>query len=137
MQDGNSRPNKLIDTKISTPLFDLLGFGPGEPVSLTQRNLLRGLTFSLPSGQRIAHAMKIDVLDAAVFDNLKSYKVNFEHSTPLWHYVLNRSGSTGIRTQAGKTGCDNCCGSNDRTDRRRQPILFTSKSFLETCTTLL
>jgi hypothetical protein len=56
--DGNFRPNKLIDTKISTPLFDLpLSAIPGAemvPTALPQRNLLRHLTWQLPSGQSIA-----------------------------------------------------------------------------------
>jgi Animal haem peroxidase len=42
--DGNVRPNKLIDTKISSPMFNLpLGAipVPGGPTSLPQRNLLR------------------------------------------------------------------------------------------------
>jgi len=58
--DGEMRPNKRIDTKISTPLFQLpVGTLPGGrgPASLAHRNLLRGLTWSLPSGQRIARQM--------------------------------------------------------------------------------
>jgi hypothetical protein len=45
--DGNSRPNKKIDTTLSTPLFALPGtviphHTPGaNPQSLAQRNLLR------------------------------------------------------------------------------------------------
>ena len=56
------RPNKIIDTKISTPLFNLpLGaIASGDlPTSLPQRNLLRHLTWSMPSGQAIARAMGI------------------------------------------------------------------------------
>ena len=53
---------QTIDTRISTPLFDLpLGaIASGDPpTSLPQRNLLRHLTWSLPSGQDIARAMGI------------------------------------------------------------------------------
>ena len=42
------RPNKRIDTQLSTPLFDLpLGAIPAGtgPTSLAQRNLLRHLTW--------------------------------------------------------------------------------------------
>ena len=52
----------MIDTKISTPLFNLpLGaIASGDaPTALPQRNLLRHLTWSLPSGQAIASAMGI------------------------------------------------------------------------------
>ena len=55
--DGEVKPNKRIDTKISSPLFHLplnaLAF-PGGPLALPQRNLLRHLTWELPSGQAIA-----------------------------------------------------------------------------------
>ena len=91
LQDGSTRPNKLIDTKISSALFNLLGLPAGDPVSLAQRNLLRGLTFSLPSGQRVAMAMGIEPLAPEVFDDLKNYKTNFENSTPLWFYILKEA----------------------------------------------
>lgn len=71
------RPNKLIDTKISSPLFQLPGFASADVISLASRNLLRGLTFNLQSGQRVAHAMRMKPMDASVFDDLKGYKVNF------------------------------------------------------------
>ena len=54
---ADARPNKRIDTIVSTPLFHLpLGtiFNGMPPDSLMQRNLLRCLTWPLPSGQRIA-----------------------------------------------------------------------------------
>jgi hypothetical protein len=89
--DGTMRPNKLVDTKISTPLFNLLGFPASEVVSLAQRNLLRHLTFKLPSGQRAAYAMGIEPMEADIFDDLKKYKVNLENSTPLWFYILKEA----------------------------------------------
>ena len=104
LQDGLMRANKLIDTKMSTPLFDLLGFPTGDITSLAQRNLLRGLSFSLPSGQRVAHAMKMEILDADVFDNLKPYKVNFENSTPLWYYILKEAEVETGGVRLGKVG---------------------------------
>jgi len=55
--DGQVKPNKTIDTRLSTTLFNLPLSTITEhtpPVSLPQRNLLRGVTWSLPSGQRIA-----------------------------------------------------------------------------------
>ena len=60
--DGKVRPNKKIDTTLSTALFKLPGVGRRQtrcrrPIRLArQRNLLRHLTFSLPSGQRVAKA---------------------------------------------------------------------------------
>jgi hypothetical protein len=91
LMDGTTRPNKMVDTKISSPLFNLLGFPAGDVVSLPQRNLLRHLTFKLPSGQRVAYAMGMDPMNADVFEDLKKYKVNLENSTPLWFYILKEA----------------------------------------------
>jgi hypothetical protein len=59
------RPNKRIDTRISTPLFDLplAAIASGQPpTSLPQRNLLRHITWGLPSCQSIARHMDVPVL---------------------------------------------------------------------------
>jgi hypothetical protein len=102
--DGSMRPNKLIDTKLSSPLFQLPGFASADVISLASRNLLRSLTFSLPSGQRVAHAMRLKPLDAEVFDDLKSYKVNFENSTPLWFYILKEAEVQQMGLKLGDVG---------------------------------
>lgn len=86
--DGNVRPNKKIDTKLSTVLFDLPGVR-GEFQSLAQLNLLRGLTFSLPSGQSVAKAMDLPVLDATDLADLKDLKLHLR--TPLWFYILREA----------------------------------------------
>lgn len=103
-RDGSIRPNKLIDTKLSSPLFQLLGFGQGEVISLASRNLLRQLTFSLPSGQRVAHAMRLTPLESDVFGDLKHYKVNFENSTPLWFYILKEAEVQQMGIRLGEVG---------------------------------
>lgn len=87
--DGLARSNKKIDTKLSTVLFMLPGFPPGDIQSLAQRNLLRGLTFSLPSGQDVAKAMGIPVLDATDLLDLKDMKLHLR--TPLWFYILREA----------------------------------------------
>jgi hypothetical protein len=90
--DGNVKPNKRIDTKISTPLFDLpLGAIPSHdtPQALPQRNLLRHLTWSLPSGQSIAAAMGVTAIGEQDLSELEPY--GFNKSTPLWYYVLKEA----------------------------------------------
>jgi hypothetical protein len=92
--DGEVKPNKKIDTKISTALFTLpLGAiaTHDAPTALAQRNLLRHLTWQLPSGQRVAHAMGATPLAAADLEELAALGVGFEHSTPLWYYVLKEA----------------------------------------------
>jgi hypothetical protein len=92
--DGEVKPNKKIDTKISTPLFTLpLGAiaTHDAPIALPQRNLLRHLTWQLPSGQRIAHTMGTTPLAPADLQELAPLGVGFERSTPLWYYVLKEA----------------------------------------------
>ncbi len=100
--DGSTRPNKLIDSKLSSPLFQLPGFT--DVNSLASRNLLRGLTFSLPSGQRVAHAMSLKPMEADVFQDLKHYKLNFENSTPLWFYILKEAETQQMGIHLGEVG---------------------------------
>ena len=92
---ATSRPNKRIDTKLSTPLFDLpLGtiFSGEPPTSLAERNLLRHLTWRLPSGQSIAAALGAPVLGATpLFRSSFSIRPSFAESTPLWYYVLREA----------------------------------------------
>jgi hypothetical protein len=54
--DGRSRPNKRIDSTLSTVLFELMGQPPDMATSLATRILLRDLTMKMPSGQRVAKA---------------------------------------------------------------------------------
>jgi hypothetical protein len=92
--DGEVRRNKRIDTKISTPLFDLpLGAiaGHDPPTALPQRNLLRHLTWRLPSGQALAKRMRVPALARADLAELAQYGVRLERSTPLWYYVLKEA----------------------------------------------
>jgi heme peroxidase len=92
--DGQVKPNKRIDTKISTALFHLpLGAiaSHDAPTALAQRNLMRHLTWQLPSGQSVAHALGVTPLAAADLQELAHLGVGFERSTPLWYYVLKEA----------------------------------------------
>ncbi len=92
--DGQVKPRKTIDTRLSTPLFRLpLGaIADGStPTSLPQRNLLRQLTWQLPSGQRLAEAMGVQPLRRGDLSELAGYGVGLDHSTPLWYYVLKEA----------------------------------------------
>ncbi|MBU7581975.1 MAG: hypothetical protein KAF91_03545 [Nostoc sp. TH1S01] len=92
--DTQVRPNKLIDTKISSPLFNLplqtIGSGT-PPTSLIQRNLLRHLTWQLPSGQDVARKMGVTVLSKNDLAELRSIYPSFDSSTPLWYYILKEA----------------------------------------------
>jgi hypothetical protein len=92
--DGRARPNKNIDTKISTPLFNLplITIASGmSPTSLAQRNFLRHLTWSIPSGQAIARHMGVPALSGADLADIGKVHPHFSRYTPLWFYVLREA----------------------------------------------
>ena len=92
--EGDVRPNKRLDTHLSTPLFDLpLGaIASGmPPTSLAERNLLRHLTWLPPSGQAIAERLGVPALRSAQLAELTAIHPSFVRSTPLWYYVLKEA----------------------------------------------
>ena len=91
--DGQVKHNKRIDPIISSVLFKLPvpAIAPHTqqaPVVLPQRNLLRQLTWGLPSGQAIAKLMNVDALSASDLPDITGVYAPFGTSTPLWYYVL-------------------------------------------------
>ena len=91
--DGQVKNNKKIDTKISSVLFTLPlpAIAPHtqtSPTVLPQRNLLRQLTWGLPSGQAVARAIGAPVLSSADLSDIAGVHAPFAASTPLWYYVL-------------------------------------------------
>ena len=62
------------------------------PTSLAQRNLLRHITWQLPSGQAIAQAMAVPSLSVADFGELTALGARLDTSTPLWYYILKEAG---------------------------------------------
>jgi hypothetical protein len=100
--DGNVRPNKRIDSKLSSVLMHLPGSrgpSPGLPndglQSLPARTLTRHINFGLPSGQTIARKMNLPVLAASQLSELAPYALDARDtmatSTPLFFYVLKEA----------------------------------------------
>ncbi len=94
--DENFKPNKRIDTKLSSPLMHLLGSrgpAPGMPAdgiqSLASRNLMRHVNFGVPSGQAIARVMGVQVLTPEQLAELTPF--GMDKSTPLWYYILKEA----------------------------------------------
>jgi len=95
------QPAYKIDSSLVTPLGHLPdSVATGEHV-LATRNLLRGRSMSLPSGQSVAAKMdqpvipddKLRVGKATQEDQASNPKIaeisrNFAHNAPLWYYVL-------------------------------------------------
>ena len=91
--DGQVKNNKKIDTTISSVLFSLPApaIAPHTqttPTVLPQRNLLRQLTWGLPSGQAVAKAMGAAPLGPSDMPDITSVYKPFGRSTPLWYYIL-------------------------------------------------
>ncbi len=96
--DGEVKPNKRIDTKISTPLFQLpmgaIATSRGEPIgplSLPTRNLLRHITWGIPSGQTVAATMSAPTLAATDLADIDAIVPRLAGRTPLWLYVLREA----------------------------------------------
>jgi hypothetical protein len=94
--DNNFRPNKKIDSKLSSVVMLLPGSrgpAPGLPSngvqSLASRNLMRHVNFGIPSGQAIARRMGVPALTPAQLDELKPF--DMEKSTPLWYYIMKEA----------------------------------------------
>ena len=96
--DGEMKPNKRIDTTISTPMFQLpigaIGAPRGEavgPLSLATRNLLRHITWGIPSGQDVADTMSVPRLAAGDLSDVAAISPRLAATTPLWLYVLREA----------------------------------------------
>jgi hypothetical protein len=100
--DGRSRPNKKIDTTLSTVLFNLMGQPPATPTSLATRNLLRALTMQVPSGQRVARAMNLPLLGPGDLADLQD--LHLHERTPLWFYILREAAITASGEHLGPVG---------------------------------
>ncbi len=97
-EDGEVKPNKRIDTKLSSPLFQLpmgaISTARGEPIgplSLATRNLLRHITWSIPSGQRVARSMGAPVLSARDLADINDVVPPLAGRTPLWVYIMREA----------------------------------------------
>jgi hypothetical protein len=100
--DGNVRPNKRIDTHLSSVVMALPGArapSPGLPndgvQSLPARTLTRHVNFGIPSGQAIARKMGLPVLAPAQLHELAPYaldsRTTMDTATPLFYYVLKEA----------------------------------------------
>jgi hypothetical protein len=81
-----------IDSNLSIPLFTLpktIVPPPDTRFSLAERNLLRGKRLGLPSGQRVAREMGVEVLPNEQLD--LGDAPGWDGQAPLWYYVLKEA----------------------------------------------
>lgn len=89
---SNLQHARTIDPRLAAPLADVPG--TGEPHALAARNLRRGKTLGLPSGQRVARAMGINPITDEVLA-ITGVSLDFVDSAPLWFYILKEAESGG------------------------------------------
>jgi hypothetical protein len=90
-----------LDTSLVNPLHDLPPSIASNPPSLPLRNLERGWRLGLPSGQSVAHAMRIKPMEDTEIllgqgvdapdkplPNILSVSNVFAKNCPLWTYIL-------------------------------------------------
>jgi hypothetical protein len=87
---GGSKPqaSRKIDTLVAKELFQLPFIPPdGGRNSLPFRNLLRGESFALPSGEAVACALGVDPLSPREL-GIRRFGIE---QTPLWFYILKEA----------------------------------------------
>ena len=109
--DGTYQRAAKLDMKLASTLLELPFIKPVSPKSsLATRNLLRGQSFFLPSGEVIATCMGRDATEIAevrnhVLNAINGYNIDFDAGCPLWAYVLAEAADIGREDKDGfKTG---------------------------------
>ncbi|WP_202895641.1 hypothetical protein [Iningainema tapete] len=99
-------PSRKLDPFLVDPLKDLPNVP--EPKSLAVRNLLRGRSLGLPSGQSVANLMQFNPLSESEIatgpDGEVAAKHNFHIESPLWYYILKEAQIQGEGLRLGQVG---------------------------------
>lgn len=102
-------PSRRIDMLIADPLAQLPAhiFGDEDPPSLILRNLRRGISLGLPSGQDVARAMCVKPLDHTTFNDAATFGLDnpeWNSRWPLLPYVLAEAQHRSEGQQLGPVG---------------------------------
>jgi hypothetical protein len=101
-----------IDTSLAHPLGNLPARVARDPSSLALRNLERGVTFQLPSGQQVARELKLPVIPdeeltigpatmAGPRQPITEVVPRLAGNAPLWAYILSEAQVTSWRDASG------------------------------------
>jgi hypothetical protein len=110
---GQPQLSYKIDTSLVHPLGDLPHRIANHPSSLALRNLERGATFQLPSGQQVARALDIPpianedlMIGKATADGeqrrLTEVVPGIGSHAPLWAYILSEAQVTSWKAHPGQ-----------------------------------
>lgn len=93
-----------IDAHLSDPLANLpTAVASDPPPSLAERNLLRGLRLSLPSGTTVSGAMGIEPMTPDEL-GISDLSGDLQLHPPLWYYILKESEIRAQRKRLGPVG---------------------------------
>jgi hypothetical protein len=113
------QPSYKLDAQLSNPLGELpkstaeagpigQGLDPDLARDLAVRNLIRGKSMGLPSGQDISRAMGIEPLsDAELFEKIElngPAKEDLAGRAPLWFYILKEAEKRADSAHLGPVG---------------------------------
>lgn len=97
--DGSEpEPSRAIDPFLVPPLMELPEEAAEGIASLARRNLTRGVSLGLPSGQAVARAMGLEPLSDADLNLPKP------GPAPLWYYILREAEATAQGRHLGPVG---------------------------------
>ncbi|QZH76477.1 MAG: peroxidase [Erythrobacter sp.] len=104
-ENRNVERSQKLDTKLAGDLLALPFIAPPNENSLASRNLLRGNTFLLPGGEKVAEAIGCD---QTTIDKVlkKIVQLNGDlpvHGIPLWLYILAEAEVIGRAEENGST----------------------------------
>jgi Animal haem peroxidase len=101
-----TNPSRKLDPLLVDPLKNLPNVP--KPNSLAVRNLLRGRSVGLPSGQSIARLMRMRPLTPAEIatgpDGAVAAKHRLHIESPLWYYILKEGQIQGNGMRLGQVG---------------------------------
>ncbi len=105
-ENRNVQMAEKLDTQLATDLLKLPFIPEDDIQSLASRNLLRGQTFLLPSGENIARAIQrpdseIDNISQST-KSIASEAADLKNGTPLWFYILREAKEIGRETNPGE-----------------------------------
>lgn len=102
--------SRKLDTKLA-PTLAALPFIPAPENNLAVRNLIRGRSLGLPSGQAVAAVLQVSPLQpseitaTATPQELAAIQAGgFDVQTPLWYYILKEAEVRGNGEQLGPVG---------------------------------
>jgi hypothetical protein len=104
--------SRKLDPFIVPALHTLPGFPAGREGNLAFRNLRRGVTLGLPSGQDIAEVVSDEInitpmTNAEIAsgpDGAVAAQLGFDTHTPLWYYILKEAQVKGNGERMGPVG---------------------------------